>query len=43
MVLSGGYEEAGEGGRRRVAAGDVIVHHPFEAHLNRVSSRGPWC
>lgn len=40
VVLSGGYEEAGEGGRRRVAAGDVIVHHPFEAHLNRVSSRG---
>ncbi|TAJ71250.1 MAG: AraC family transcriptional regulator [Phenylobacterium sp.] len=40
VVLSGGYEEAGEGGRRQVAPGDVIVHHPFEAHLNRVRSRG---
>jgi AraC-like DNA-binding protein len=40
VVLSGGYEEAGEAGRRRVAAGDVIVHHPFEAHLNRVPGRG---
>jgi AraC-like DNA-binding protein len=40
VVLSGGYEEAGEGGRRQTAAGDVIVHHAFEAHLNRVPGRG---
>ncbi|MBU1379158.1 MAG: AraC family transcriptional regulator [Alphaproteobacteria bacterium] len=40
VVLAGGYEEAGEGGRRQVAPGDVIVHHAFEAHMNRVPGRG---
>lgn len=40
VVLSGGYEEAGEGGRRQAAPGDVIIHHAFEAHLNRVPGRG---
>jgi len=40
LVLSGGYEEAGEAGRWRTSAGDVVVHHPFEAHLNRVPARG---
>lgn len=40
VVLSGGYEEAGEAGRRWVGAGDVIAHHAFEAHLNRVPGPG---
>ena len=35
LVLSGGYEEAGDAGRRRVEAGDVVLHGPFEAHLDR--------
>jgi AraC-like DNA-binding protein len=36
VVLSGGYEEAGDQGRFRVEAGDVILHDRFEAHLNRL-------
>ena len=37
MVLFGGYEEAGDQGRFRVEAGDVVLHERFEAHLNRFS------
>lgn len=40
LVLRGGYEEAGDNGRRAVAAGDVVVHQPWQAHLNRVPGRG---
>lgn len=40
LVLSGGYEEAGDHGRFRVDAGDVIFHEPFEAHLDRLSETG---
>jgi AraC-like DNA-binding protein len=40
VVLSGGYEEAGEHGRLRVTAGAVIVHGAFEAHLNRINAQG---
>ncbi len=40
LVLSGGYEEAGDHGRFRVTAGDVIFHAPFEAHLDRFSAVG---
>lgn len=40
LVLSGGYVEAGDTGRHQVTAGDVIVHHPFERHLDRFSSVG---
>ena len=40
LVLSGGYEEAGDHGRFRVEAGDVIFHEPFEAHLDRFSESG---
>lgn len=40
VVLSGGYEEAGDNGRRRAQAGDVVAHRPFEAHLNRVPGAG---
>jgi AraC-like DNA-binding protein len=39
IVLSGGYEEAGDRGRRFVGAGDVVLHHPFEAHLDRFTSK----
>jgi AraC-like DNA-binding protein len=40
VVLAGAYEEAGDTGRRRVSAGDVVVHGPFEAHLNRTPGAG---
>jgi AraC-like DNA-binding protein len=40
IVLAGGYEEAGDHGRRRVSAGDVIAHGAFEAHLNRFAPGG---
>ena len=40
VVLRGGYEEAGDTGRRRVGPGDVVVHRPFEAHLNRTAGTG---
>jgi AraC-like DNA-binding protein len=39
LVLSGGYEEAGDHGRFRVAAGDVLFHGPFAAHRDRVANR----
>jgi AraC-like DNA-binding protein len=35
VVLSGGYEECGSEGRFRVRAGDVLLHGPFDAHLDR--------
>lgn len=40
VVLAGGYEEAGDGGRRRLGAGDVVAHGPYEAHLNRTPAAG---
>jgi AraC-like DNA-binding protein len=40
LVLAGGYEEAGDHGRFRVKAGDVIFHEQFEAHLDRFSETG---
>ncbi len=40
VVLSGGYEEAGDAGRRRVQPGDVVLHGPFEAHLDRSGGQG---
>ena len=40
VVLSGGYEEAGDNGRLRVGPGDVVFHDRFEAHLNRFSASG---
>lgn len=36
IVLSGGYLEAGGAGRWTVEAGDVVVHPPFDAHLNHL-------
>ncbi len=40
LVLSGGYEEAGDRGRHRVHAGEFVVHGGFEAHTNRYDSSG---
>ncbi len=40
LVLSGGYEEAGDQGRFHVEPGDVVFHDPFEAHLDRFPSTG---
>jgi AraC-like DNA-binding protein len=48
VVLDGSFEEAGDGGRRRVEQGDVLIHGDFEAHLDRFGRRGavvlnlPW-
>jgi AraC-like DNA-binding protein len=40
LVLSGCYEEAGDLGRLRVRAGDVVLHDGFEAHLDRFPASG---
>lgn len=40
LVLRGSYVEAGDTGRHRVAAGDVITHQPFESHLDQFDSKG---
>jgi AraC-like DNA-binding protein len=40
VVLAGSYEEAGDRGRFKVEAGDVILHDRFEAHLDRFSGSG---
>src|SRR5262249_31451692 len=40
LVLSGGYEEAGDLGRFQVEAGDVVLHEHFEEHLDRFSVSG---
>lgn len=40
VVLAGSYEEAGDHGRFQVAAGDVLLHDRFEAHVDRFSASG---
>ena len=40
LVLSGGYEEAGDQGRFKVNPGDVVFHDRFEAHLDRFFEKG---
>lgn len=40
IVLSGGYEEAGDRGSIRVRPGDVVMHGAYEAHLNRYNATG---
>jgi AraC-like DNA-binding protein len=40
LVVSGGFEEAGDCGRRSVGAGDVNCHGPFEAHCDRFKAHG---
>src|ERR1700744_1488437 len=40
VVLSGGYVEAGDTGRHRMEAGDVLLHQAWESHLDRFDGRG---
>jgi AraC-like DNA-binding protein len=40
VVLSGRFLEAGDAGRFRVGPGDVLVHRPFEAHLDLFTPSG---
>jgi AraC-like DNA-binding protein len=40
LVLSGGYEEAGDHGRFQVKEGDVVFHEQFEAHVDRFFETG---
>jgi AraC-like DNA-binding protein len=40
VVLKGGYVEAGDRGRMRVGAGDVILHGPYESHLDCFAADG---
>lgn len=40
IILAGGYEEAGDGGRWQVGPGDVLVHAGFAAHQDRVGTKG---
>ena len=39
LIVSGGYDEAGDVGRFRVRPGDLLVHRPFEAHCNAFGRR----
>lgn len=40
LVLSGGYVEAGDRGRFRARAGQVLIHGTWEAHMDAVSPAG---
>lgn len=40
LVISGSYQESGDAGRFEVAAGDALVHSPFQAHRDHVSVSG---
>ncbi|MDB5722278.1 MAG: AraC family transcriptional regulator [Alphaproteobacteria bacterium] len=40
VVLSGGYVEAGDGGRLRVSAGDVVAHEAWSAHRDEFGPSG---
>jgi AraC-like DNA-binding protein len=40
LVLSGGYEEAGDSGRHRASAADVLLHGVFDTHQNRIERSG---
>lgn len=40
VVLAGGYDEAGETGRRRLVPGEVAIHEVFGGHRNGVGLRG---
>lgn len=39
LVLSGGYEEAGDAGRIAAREGEILLHGPFSAHRDRISAR----
>ena len=40
IVLEGGYLEAGDVGRVRVGPGHMLIHRPFEAHLDEFGLSG---
>ena len=40
LLLSGGYLEAGDQGRMRVEAGDVLFHAAFDGHANCIGVAG---
>jgi AraC-like DNA-binding protein len=40
LIVSGGYEESGSFGRYRARAGGVLLHRPFDAHLDRFGLTG---
>jgi len=40
LVLAGGYIEAGDRGRIRVQAGQVVIHGAYEAHQDHFASAG---
>src|SRR5262249_12949257 len=40
VVLSGGFVEAGDRGRHRLAAGSVVFHRAFEAHRDEFGRSG---
>ena len=40
VVLAGAYQEAGLSGRLAVEASDVVVHRPFDSHLDKIASNG---
>src|SRR3954453_4945780 len=39
LILPGSYVESGDGGRFRAGPGDLLLHRPFEAHLDRFAQR----
>ena len=40
LVLKGGYIEAGDRGRLHANAGDVVLHGPYESHLDHFADIG---
>ena len=40
LIVSGGYEESGSFGRYKVRVGEVLLHRPFDAHLDRFGLTG---
>ena len=40
LLVSGSCDEAGDRGRFRACAGDVLVHSSFEAHQDQIGSAG---
>jgi AraC-like DNA-binding protein len=40
VVLSGSYDEAGDGGRHRSLAGEVRIHPPFTLHSDQIGQQG---
>ena len=40
LVLAGGFQECGSRGRITVRPGDILLHGPFESHLDRIFATG---